>query len=352
MLFQEQTTLLASLGKEVKTVTIRNKKHVEVTITNYGGIITSIKTPDKNGNFDEIVLGFDDINTYVSDKYTQNCPYFGAIIGRYANRIKEGQFTLQGKDYQLACNNGQNHLHGAPNGFHSKIWDMKVFTEEKRSGVILTTTSPDGEEGYPGNLNVEVIYTLTDENELVIDYKATTDKNTIINLTNHSYFNLSGCKRDVLDHDMVVYANAFTPKDENDIPTGEIVEVNDSPLDFTTPQKIGQRIEDVDGKGYDHNFVVNGLKNELNPAARVVDQKSGRWLEFYTTEPGFQFYTANYLDGSLQRGQQKFDARYGFCLEAQHYPDSPNQPDFPTTELAPGEMYKQTTVYKFGIVKN
>ncbi|MBI9062523.1 MAG: galactose mutarotase [Marinilabiliaceae bacterium] len=352
MLFQEQTTLLTSINKEVKSVTIRNRKHVEITITNYGGIITSIKTPDKNGNFNEIVLGFDDLNSYTSENYKKNCPYLGAIIGRYANRIKEGQFNLDGKNYQLACNNGPNHLHGGPEGFHQKIWDMEVFTQKDRSGVILTTTSTHLEEGYPGNLKVEVTYTLTDENELVIDYNATTDQTTIINLTNHSYFNLSGCKTDILNHDIVIYANTFTPKDGNDIPTGEIVEVNDSPMDFTTPQKLGNRIDDVEGKGYDHNFVINGVENELNPAARVVDAKSGRLLEFYTTEPGFQLYTGNYLDGSFKRNEQPFDTHFGFCLEAQHYPDSPNQPNFPSTELVPGETYTQTTVYKFGIVRN
>ncbi len=349
MIINEKKQFIPALNQEITTITLQNRKHTQVTVTNYGGIIMSIKTPDRRGNFAEIALGFDDVESYLSASYKNNCPYFGATIGRYANRIQDGRFTLDGNSYQLNCNNGPNALHGGPNGFHQKVWSIETFKEPKRTGVILTLTSEDMEEGYPGKLDVKMTYTLTFDNELVIDYEAKTNKNTLINLTNHSYFNLSSMQHNVLDHLMVLYADRFTPKDENDIPTGEIVAVNDSPMDFLLPHKIGDRISDVEGRGYDHNYVINGFEGDLNIGARLVDESTGRSLEFYTTEPGFQVYTGNYLDGSFERNGISFDAHYGICFEAQKYPNSPNTVHFPSAELKPGDIYQQTTVYKFGI---
>lgn len=351
MIINESIQFIPSLNQEVKTITLQNRKHTQVTVTNYGGIIMSIKTPDRRGNFAEIALGFNNVEDYLSDNYKNNCPYFGAAIGRYANRIKDGQFSIDGTNYQLNCNNGPNALHGGPKGFHQKIWDMETFKEPKRTGVILTLDSKDMEEGFPGNLKVKMTYTLTFDNELVIDYEAKTDKKTIINLTNHTYFNLSSMQSNVLDHMLVLYADRFTPKDENDIPTGEVVSVNDSPMDFLLPKKIGERISDVDGRGYDHNFAINGFEGDLNIGARLVDGSTGRSLEFYTTEPGFQVYTGNYLDGSFKRDGISFDENYGVCFEAQKFPDSPNKPNFPSAELKPEETYRQTTVYKFGLAE-
>jgi len=348
MIINQKTQFIPALNQEVKSVTLQNRKHTQVTITNYGGIITSIKTPDRRGNFAEIVLGFDNIEEYTTEQYIKNCPYFGASIGRYANRIKDGKFSIDGIEYQLNCNNGPNHLHGGPNGFHQKIWHMETFKETKRTGVVLTLSSPDMEEGFPGKVDIKLTYTLTFDNELVIDYEAKTDKKTILNLTNHSYFNLSSMQNNVLEHLMVLYADKFTPKDENGIPTGEIVAVNDSPMDFLTPRTIGERINDTDDIGYDHNFVINGHKNDLNIGARIVDPSTGRSLEFYTTEPGFQLYTGNYLDGSYQRDGVFFNQHQGICFEAQKYPDSPNQDHFPSTIISPKDTYRNTTVYKFG----
>ncbi|MCG8582549.1 MAG: galactose mutarotase [Bacteroidales bacterium] len=349
MIINEKTQYVSAIDKEVKIITLQNRKHTQVTITNYGGIIMSIKTPDRRGNFAEIALGFDDVETYLEERYTKNCPYFGAAIGRYANRIKDGEFELEGTTYKLNQNNGTNSLHGGPNGFHQKVWEIETFKEPKRTGVVLKLTSDDMEEGFPGKVNIKMTYTLTFDNELVIDYEATTDKTTVINLTNHSYFNLSSMQSDILDHLMVLYADKFTPKDENDIPTGEIIAVNDSPMDFLLPRKIGERIADVDGRGYDHNYVINGPEGDLNIGARLVDESTGRSLEFYTTEPGLQLYTGNYLDGSLERDGISFKENYGVCFEAQKFPDSPNQEHFPACVLKPGEKYQQTTVYKFGI---
>jgi aldose 1-epimerase len=351
MIINEKKQFIPALNAEVRTVTLQNRKHTQVTVTNYGGIIMSIKTPDRRGNFAEIALGFNDVEDYLTEDYKNNCPYFGTALGRYANRIEHGKFSIDGTDYQLNCNNGPNALHGGPGGFHQKIWEMETFKEPKRTGVILTLESKDMEEGYPGNLKIKMTYTLTFDNELVIDYEATTDKKTIVNLTNHSYFNLSSMQHDVLNHLMVLYADKFTPKDEYDIPTGEIVAVNDSPVDFLLPRLIGERIADVDGKGYDHNFVINGFEGDLNMGARLVDSSTGRSLEFYTTEPGFQVYTGNYLDGRFERDDIPFKENYGICFEAQKYPDSPNKPEFPSAELLPGETYRQTTVYKFGLAE-
>jgi aldose 1-epimerase len=349
MIISEKNQFIPALNKEVKTVVLQNRKHTQVTITNYGGIIMGIKTPDRRGNFYDIALGFDDVEDYLKEEYKNNCPYFGAAVGRYANRIANGCFTLDGKEYKLACNNGPNALHGGPGGFHQQVWDMETFKEPKRTGVILTLKSPHMEEGYPGNLEIKMTYTLTFDNELVIDYEAKTDETTVINLTNHTYFNLSNMHSNVLDNDLVLYADQYTPKNENDIPTGELTSVYDTPLDFLRPRKIGERISEVDGKGYDHNFVINGHEGDLNIAARLIDDSTGRSLEFYTTEPGFQMYTGNYLDGSLGRGEVKFPENFGVCFEAQKFPNSPNIEHFPSTVLKPGETYKQTTLYKFGV---
>ena len=349
MIINEKTQFVSALNQEVKIITLQNRKHTQVTITNYGGIIMSIKTPDRRGNFAEIALGFDDVDSYLEKKYTEDCPYFGATIGRYANRIANGKFELDGKTYKLNCNNGPNSLHGGPTGFHQKVWEIETFKEPKRTGVVLKLTSDDMEEGFPGKVDIKMTYTLTFDNELVIDYEATTDKTTVINLTNHSYFNLSSMQNNVLDHLMVLYADRFTPKNENDIPTGEIIAVHDSPLDFLLPRKIGERIADVDGRGYDHNFIINGHEGDLNLGARLVDESTGRSLEFYTTEPGFQVYSGNYLDGSFERDGQQYTENYGICFEAQKFPDSPNQEQFPSAVLKPGDTYRQTTVYKFGI---
>ncbi len=351
MIINEKKQFIPALNQEVCSVTLQNRKHTQVTVTNYGGIIMSIKTPDRRGNFAEIALGFDDVEKYISETYKANCPYFGAAIGRYANRIKDAQFTIDDTIYYLNHNNGPNSLHGGPNGFHQKVWKMTTFKEPKRTGVILTLRSEDMEEGFPGNLEVKMTYTLTFDNELVIDYEARTDKKTVINLTNHTYFNLSNMQNNILDHAMVLYADKFTPKDENDIPTGEIVAVNDSPMDFLLPRKIGERINDVDGEGYDHNYVINGFEGELNIGARITDDSTGRSLEFYTTEPGFQVYTGNFLDGSYKRNDIGFTKNFGICFEAQKFPDSPNKINFPSALLDVGDTYKQTTVYKFGLTE-
>ncbi len=267
-------------------------------------------------------------------------------IGRYANRIAKGKFTLFGEDHELVINNGPNSLHGGPTGFHARVWD--AFQPDS-STVVFSYTSKDGEENFPGNLKVEVTFTLTQENELVIDYAASTDQATHVNLTNHSYFNLKGDGSKVLDHNLVLYANYFTPKDDEGIPTGQIVQVNDSPLDFRMPRKIGERIGEF-ADGYDHNFVVNGLVGELRPAARAWEDTTGRTLDFFTTEPGFQLYTGHYLSGQHSRNGIAFSQYTGFCLEAQHYPNSPNVEAFPSTLLNPGDVYSQTSVYKFGVM--
>src|SRR5213593_4535867 len=333
-------------GQNVDIYTLTNRRGAEVKITNYGGIITSLKVPDRNGKRDDIVLGFDNL-----DAYLKGHPYFGAIIGRYGNRIAKGRFTLNGHQYTLAVNNGENHLHGGIKGFDKVVWGAR---EVKRGPALaLNYVSKDGEEGYPGNLSVSVVYTLTDNNELKIEYSATADKATILNLTNHTYFNLAG-EGSILNHEVMINADRFTPVDQGLIPTGELRSVKGTPMDFTQPAAIGARIEQQDeqlllGKGYDHNFVLNG-GGAPALAARVYEPVSGRVLEVYTTEPGVQFYTGNFLDGSIKgKGGQVYQRRYGFCLETQHFPDSPNKPDFPSTVLKPGEKYTTTTIYKFSV---
>lgn len=316
-----------------------------VKITNIGATITSIRTADKNGNIDEVALGFDDPKQYLDEAYQNNCLFFGATVGRFANRIGGAKFTLDGKTYELEQNDGLNTLHGGVRSFHAKFWQSESFETADRVGVKMSYVSPNMENGYPGELTVNVAFTLNNSNELSISYKATTDKPTVVNLTNHSYFNLRG-HGDILDTHVLMQATQTTERDDTNIPTGEIVTVKGTPLDFTLEHKIGERVHMFDD-GYDHNYVLGGIAGELREAAQAWDEESGRKLIFSTTEPAFQFYTGHYLNGLHQRGNLKFNQYCGFCLEAQHYPDSPNKENFPTTVLRPGETYAQTTIYKF-----
>ena len=340
-------------GTPVDIYTMTNAHGMEIRATNYGGIVVSLRVPDKKGNLDDIALGFDDLKGYLA-----NTPYFGAIIGRYGNRIANGKFTLDGKEYSLARNNGPNSIHGGLKGFNKVMWQAEPFESSAGAGIILTYTSKDGEEGYPGNLKTKVIYTLTDKDEWIIDYEAVSDKATPVNLTEHTYFNLAGeGKGDILAHTLQLSASRFTPVDQNLIPTGELRAVKDTPLDFTEPTAIGARIDsDYDqlrlGHGYDHNFVIDDAAKSIDPilAARVKEPTTGRVLEVYTTEPGLQFYTGNFLDGTISgKKGHLYKQRYGFCLETQHFPDSPNHPDFPTTILKPGQTYHSRTVYKMSV---
>lgn len=329
--------------------TLKNDHGVTVQAITYGGIITSITTPDRNGVTSDIVLGFDSIDGYLKEH-----PYFGAIIGRYGNRIAKGRFALDGQTYKLATNNGANHLHGGVRGFDKHVWAGAPLAG--KNGVAFTRTSPDGEEGYPGNLTVRVTYELTDHNQLVAQYKATTDKATPVNLTQHSYFNLAGAgSGDILNQTLMINADRFTPVDGTLIPTGEIADVEGTPFDFRQPTSVGARIAQphpqlTHGQGYDHNWVLNRRGEGLQLAAIATDPVSGRTLEITTTEPGIQFYAGNFLDGTLKgKGGHVYQRRAGFCLETQHYPDSPNQPNFPTTVLQPGQEYKTSTVFTFGV---
>ena len=336
-------------GAPVDLYTMTNAHGLEMRVMTYGGIIVSLRVPDKSGKFDDVVLGFDDLKGYLGDN-----PYFGAIVGRYGNRIANGKFTLDGKEYTLARNNGPNSLHGGIKGFDKVVWHAEPFTKPHNIGLVLTYISKDGEEGYPGNLKATVTYALTDDNELRIDYRATADKATPLNLTNHSYFNLTGeGKGDVLAHIVMLNSDRFTPVDKTLIPTGELRLVKGTPMDFTTPTAIGARINGkyeqlVFGRGYDHNFVINRHGDGLELAARVVEPTSGRIMEVRTTEPGVQFYSGNFLDGTITgKHGHVYNQRYAFCLETQHFPDSPNHPDFPSTILPPGKAYHSETIYKF-----
>lgn len=335
----------------VEIFTLTNAGGVEVKAMTYGGIITSLKTPDRDGNLADIVLGFHELAPYLA-----GTPYFGAIIGRYGNRIGGAQFQLDGTVYTLAANDGPNHLHGGVSGFDKVVWEGDAFQNDTAAGVVFEYTSHGGEEGYPGTLQVRVTYTLTDENELSVDYRATTDHATPVNLTQHSYFNLAGPgSGDILGHQLMLAADHFTPVDATLIPTGEIASVEGTPFDFRTPHPIGQRISADHpqlefGGGYDHNWVLNGTPaGEMTLAARVFEPASGRTLEILTTEPGIQFYSGNFLDGTIMgKDGVVYAHRTGFCLETQHYPDSPNKPQFPSTILRPGEEYRTTTLFRFG----
>ena len=335
-------------GQAMDLYTLSNLHGMQVGITNYGARVVSIQVPDRSGQMADVVLGFDDLQGYLGDN-----PYFGAIVGRYGNRIAKGQFTLDGVLYKLPVNNGPNSLHGGLKGFDKRVWTSREVSTSPPS-LELTYLSKDGEEGYPGDLNVKVVYTLTDDNELKIDYSATTDKDTVLNLTNHSYFNLSGAGNgDILKDILTINADRFTPVDANLIPTGELRSVEGTPFDFRQPTAIGARINADDPQlklagGYDHNFVLNREVGGLVLAARVADPDSGRVLEVLTTQPGLQFYTSNFLDGTIRgKGGKAYGHRSAFCLETQHFPDSPNHPSFPSTELKPGETYHQVTVFKF-----
>jgi aldose 1-epimerase len=340
-------------GEAVDRYTLTNRHCMEVNIITYGGIVQSLLVPDREGRVRNVVLGFDNLADYVEN----NSPYFGAIIGRYANRIAGGKFTLDGITYELPQNNGPNTLHGGTKGFDKRIWDAREVTSSKTVGLELSYTSPNGEQGFPGKLDVTVVYTLTEDNALRIDFEATTNKPTVVNLTNHSYFNLAGeGTGTIYDHKLEINSNAYTPVDPTLIPTGEIASVAGTPFDFREPRKIGARIRDshpqiVIGHGYDHNFVLDRQdRGGLVRAARATDPDTGRVLEILTTEPGLQFYSGNFLDGTLVgTGGQVYRQSDGFALETQHFPDSPNQPKFPSTVLRPGERFDSTTVFEFSV---
>ena len=330
-------------NEAITKYTLTNPSGMQVGIINYGGAVTDIITPDKDGNKGNVVLSFDSLSGYLQ----KGNPYFGALIGRYGNRIANGKFTLDGKQYTLAGNNNGNSLHGGNKGYDKVVWKAEKLAGD--SSLQLIYDSKDGEEGYPGNLSIKVIYTLTADNELKIDYTATTDKATPVNLTNHAYYNLSAGKDStILDHQLMINADKFTEVNDNLIPTGKLPDVKGGPMDFNTEKIIGKDIAQVKG-GYDHNWVLNKKGTELEKVATLYHAASGRLMEVYTTEPGLQFYSGNFLDGTLTntRGGAKYVKHAALCLETQHYPDSPNQPEFPNTILKPGETYKQTTIYKF-----
>lgn len=336
-------------GETVQLYTLTNANGCRARIMSYGAIVVSLEVQDHVGKLDDVVLGYNELADYIEIN-----PYFGAIVGRYGNRIAKGQFDLSGKSYQLAVNNGENHLHGGLVGFDKVNWNSESVRKEDAVGVRLTYFSPDEEEGYPGNVNIEVVYLLTNRDELVVQYSATTDQPTIFNPTHHSYFNLTGnVKRDILDHRLQILADHFTPVNDGLIPTGEIRPVAGTPMDFRQLKTIGHQIDESDeqlhfGGGYDHNWVLNHQDGSLALAARVLEPMSGRMMEVLTTEPGLQFYSGNFLDGSIKgKGDVAYHHRFGFCLEAQHYPDSPNRPEFPSVVLNPGETYTQKTIYRF-----
>ncbi|WP_259014709.1 aldose epimerase family protein [Emticicia fluvialis] len=336
-------------GRKVELYTLRNARGMEIKISDYGGLITHWTAPDKNGNYEDVVLGYDSLSGYLKAS-----PFFGALVGRYGNRIAGAKFTLDGQTYNLLQNNGPNHLHGGKVGFDKVIWKTEEL-KDGRNGLKLNYVSKDGEEGYPGNLDAEVTYVLTDDNALEITYTATTDKPTVINLTQHSYFNLTGGKTDHLGHEVTINADRFVPVDKTLIPTGELKPVKGTVFDFTKPIAIGKGIDDTTdeqiklGGGYDHCWVLNQpAKDSLVLAATAYEPGSGRFMEVFTTEPGVQFYTGNFLDGSITgKNGIVYKKRQGFCFETEHFPDSPNQKSFPTVVLRPGETYKTTTIYKF-----
>ena len=338
-------------GTEIQLFTLTNKNGLQASISTYGGMLTSLLVPDKNGKMSDVILGFDNVSGYLSPAFKKANPYFGALIGRYGNRIAKGHFTIDGKTYHVGINNNGNSLHGGNVGFNQQVWAAKPGTSAEGETLTLSYFSKDGEEGYPGNLTVTVVYTLTADNALKIDYTATTDQATPVNLTNHSYFNLAlGQRKDVLAHLVTIPADRYTVVDANLIPTGELRPVKGTPFDFTTPHAIGERLAQVPG-GYDHNWVLNQATGQ-HSAATVYEPTTGRTMEVTTDEPGVQFYTGNFLDGTLTgKNGVVYGKHAGFCLETQHFPDSPNQPKFPNTILKPGQTYHTATSYTFGVRK-
>lgn len=336
-------------GTVIELFTLRNAAGTEARITNYGGIVTHLLMPDRQGRLGDVVLGYDALEGYL-----RNNPYFGCLVGRFGNRIGAARFSLEGKTYELAKNDGPNTLHGGVKGFDKVVWLARPLESKCGPALELRYLSPDGEEGYPGNLSVTAVYTLTDNNALQLDFTATTDQTTVLNLTHHSYFNLAG-GGDILSHEVLIPATHFTPVNSTLIPTGELRPLQGSPLDFSTPRPIGARIDAADeqlqlGRGYDHNYVLNNPNARLVLAARVFEPATGRVMEVETTEPATQFYSGNFLDGSITgKGGQVYHRRTGFCIEPQHFPDSPNQPTFPSTVLRPGATYKSTISYKFSV---
>ncbi|HMQ33231.1 MAG TPA: aldose epimerase family protein [Chloroflexaceae bacterium] len=342
-------TVLRAGDDEVASFTLRNAGGVEAEILTFGGTLRALRAPGRDGRTADIVLGFDDLGPYLGPH-----PYFGSLVGRYANRIKAGRFSLGGATYSLAVNNGPNHLHGGPGGFHHVHWQAQPLEAPDGPSLTLAYSSPDGEEGYPGQLSVVVSYTLTDTNDLRIDYEARADRETVLNLTNHAYFNLAG-EGTILGHELQLAASRFLPIDDSSIPLGELRPVAGTPFDFRQPAQLGPRLGTDDEQlrlvqGFDHCFVLDKGPGELAFAARLSDPESGRTMEVYTTQPGVQLYTGNYLDGSITgKGGRRYGRHSALCLETQHFPDSPNQPQFPSTVLRPGEGYRQTTVYRLGV---
>ncbi len=340
-------------GQPVNLYTLRNSKGAEADIMTYGGIVMRLTMPDRNGKMDDVVLGFDGLEGYTSPAYLNACPYFGALIGRYGNRIGGAKFTLEGNTYTLPANNNGNTLHGGVKGFDKVVWTVVKATG---NSLVLNYRSKDGEQGFPGNLDVTATYTLTDGNELKLQFKATTDKPTVVNLTHHSYFNLRGQGNgDILGHEVMINSDKTTPVDSGLIPTGQFADVTGTPFDFRTPTPIGARINETNssvqlayGPGYDHNWVINKPLGKFGLQARVYEPTTGRVMEVWSDEPALQFYAGNFLDGTITgKGAKVYQRRTGFCMEPQHYPDSPNKPQFPSTELKPGQTYHNTIVYKF-----
>jgi aldose 1-epimerase len=329
-------------GESVDLYTLTNNNGLKAQIMTYGGIVTTLHVPDRDGQLGDIVSGYETLDEYIKEN-----PYFGALIGRCGNRIGKGKFTLNGVEYTLATNNGPNHLHGGIKGFDKVVWGAEPMETDEGPALKLNYLSKDGEEGYPGNLNCTVIYTLTNNDELKVSYEAETDKDTVVNLTHHSYFNLGGHDSgDILSHELMLNADNYTAVDEDLIPTGQIKPVKGTPMDFTKPMAVGARIDQVEG-GYDHNFVLNSSDGSLALAASVYEPKTGRVMEISTTEPGIQFYSGNFLDGSVKGKGAVYNKHNAFCLETQHFPDAPNKPDFPSIVLKPGEKYTHLTVHKF-----
>lgn len=339
-------------GEEVYLYTLTNKNGMEVKIINYGATVVSLTAPNRDGKYEDVVLGYDNLEDYVNGK-----SFFGCIVGRFGNRINKGKFKLDGKEYQLTINDGENHLHGGIIGYNKVLWKAEPIINDSSQSLKLSYLSPDGEQGYPGNLSIEVVYTLNDKNELLIDYSAVTDKPTILNPTHHSYFNLSGSfENTILNHELLIDADYITPINNQLIPTGELMKVDNTPFDFRSFKKIGERINDNNeqlkfGKGYDHNWVLNNFDGRVRKVAELYDPSSGRAMEVLTDQPGLQFYSGNFLDGLITgKNGIKYNYRTGLCLETQFFPDSPNHSNFPSVVLRPGEKYKQKTIYRF-IVK-